>query len=96
MEQPDLSWSGSFKNALDWLQLLARHDPPYLTDKIVGLVTTAGGTQGLQTVNVMQFIVRALRAFAVPLVLPVGRAWQVFDADGRLRDADIAAQLAGG
>ena len=42
------SVSGSFKNALDWLILLAERDPPYLTNKPVGLVTTAGGVQGLQ------------------------------------------------
>ena len=33
--------SGSFKNALDWLILLAERDPPYLTNKPAGLVTTA-------------------------------------------------------
>lgn len=32
------SVSGSFKNVLDWLQLLADRDPVYLTDKVVGLV----------------------------------------------------------
>lgn len=53
--------SGSFKNALDWLQLLANRQPPYLTDKIVGLISTAGGVQGLQAVNTMEFVVRALR-----------------------------------
>jgi FMN reductase len=36
--------SGAFKNALDWLQLLGDHEPPYLTDKVIGLVSTAGGT----------------------------------------------------
>lgn len=39
--------SGVFKNALDWLQLLAGDEPPYLTGKVVGLVATAGGVQGL-------------------------------------------------
>ena len=42
------SVSGSFKNALDWLILLAERDPPYLANKPVGLVATAGGVQGLQ------------------------------------------------
>jgi FMN reductase len=28
--------SGSFKNALDWLQLLARRDPPFLTTRWSG------------------------------------------------------------
>jgi hypothetical protein len=42
------SVSGSFKNAIDWLQLLANSDPPYLKDKVVGLIAAAGGVQGLQ------------------------------------------------
>jgi FMN reductase len=87
------SVSGSFKNVIDWLQLLADHDPPYLTDKVVGLITTAGGGQGLQAVNAMEFMVRALRAWAVPLVLPVARSRRVFDADSRLLDGDVGAQL---
>ena len=85
--------SGSFKNALDWLILLADRDPPYLSDKPVGLVTTAGGVQGLQAVNSMDFIARALRAWSVPLVLPVPQSWQTFDADGQLTDEAMAAQL---
>ena len=35
--------SGSFKNALDWLQLLANREPKYLTSKVIGLISTAGG-----------------------------------------------------
>jgi FMN reductase len=87
------SVSGSFKNALDWLILLAERDPPYLTNKPVGLVATAGGVQGLQAVNSMDFIVRALRGWSVPLVLPVAQSWQSFNADGRLVDEAVAAQL---
>lgn len=85
--------SGSFKNALDWLQLLADRDPPYLTDKVIGLISTAGGVQGLQAVNTMEFIVRALRGLALPLVVPVARAGGIFDAQGRPRDAAIEQQL---
>ena len=70
------SVSGSFKNALDWLILLAERDPPYLTNKPVGLVTTAGGVQGLQAINSMEFIVRALRGWSVPLVQPVAQSWR--------------------
>jgi FMN reductase len=87
------SVSGSFKNALDWLILLAERDPPYLTNKPVGLVTTAGGVQGLQSVNSMDFIVRALRGWSVPMVLPVAKSWQTFDPDGRLVDEMVAVQL---
>jgi FMN reductase len=87
------SISGSFKNALDWLILLAGRDPPYLTGKPIGLVSTAGGVQGLQAVNSMDFIARALRGWSVPQVLPVAQAWQSFDPEGHLVDEPVSAQL---
>jgi len=87
------SVSGSFKNALDWLILLAENDPPYLSNKPIGLVTTAGGLQGLQAVNTMDFIARSLRGWSVPLVLPVAQSWQLFDPDGHVKDEAVAAQL---
>jgi FMN reductase len=85
--------SGSFKNALDWLQVLSDRDPPFLTDKVVGLLSAAGGTQGLQAVNTMEFIVRALRGWAVPLVIPIAEAWRVFDNEGYSRDPKLTDLL---
>jgi FMN reductase len=84
--------SGSFKNALDWLQLLGDRHPPYLTDKVIGLISTAGGAQGLQAVNTMEFIVRALRGWAVPLVIPIPQAWRVIQQGEVLNDT-VAGQL---
>lgn len=85
--------TGSFKNALDWLELLARREPAYLTDKVVGLIATAGGAQGLQAINTMEFIVRSLRGWTVPLVVPIARAWDVFSRDGSLTDDRVRDQL---
>jgi FMN reductase len=85
--------SGAFKNALDWLQLLSDHDPPFLTNKVVGLISVAGGVYGLQAVNTMEFVVRALRGWSVPLVIPIPRAWQVFDQEGKARDEGVERQL---
>jgi FMN reductase len=85
--------SGAFKNALDWLHLLRDRDPPFLHDKVVGLISAAGGTQGLQAINTMEFATRALRAWAVPYVVPVASAARVFDHEGRIRDEGVAAQL---
>lgn len=85
--------SGSFKNALDWLELLGDRDPAYLTDKVVGLISTAGGLHGLQAVNSMEFVVRALRGWAVPLVIPIPQAWRVFSDDGRAMDETVEQQL---
>jgi NAD(P)H-dependent FMN reductase len=56
--------SGALKNALDWLHLLGQRDPPYLHDKVIGLISAAGGTQGLQAINTTEFAVRALRGWA--------------------------------
>jgi FMN reductase len=85
--------SGSFKNALDWLHILGERDPPYLNDKVIGLISAAGGTQGLQAINTMEFSVRALRGWAVPYVVPVASAWRVFDPEGRILDESVEAQL---
>ncbi|MBI3542498.1 MAG: NAD(P)H-dependent oxidoreductase [Deltaproteobacteria bacterium] len=73
------SISGSFKNALDWLETLSGGEKPYLSDKPVGLISTAGGTHGLQAINAMENIVRALRGWTVPLVVPVPQAWKGID-----------------
>jgi FMN reductase len=85
--------SGAFKNAIDWLHALGRRDPPFLNDKVIGLVSAAGGTQGLQAINTMEFSVRALRGWAVPYVVPVASAAQVFDAKGSVRDTSVQQQL---
>src|SRR5271167_3054658 len=85
--------SGSFKNTIDWLQLLAERDPPFLKDKIVGMISTAGGMQGLQAVNTMEFVVRALRGWAVPLVMPIAQACKAFDEQGTPTDAQLTEQL---
>jgi FMN reductase len=73
--------SGAFKNALDWLHDLGRRDPPFLHDKVIGLVSASGGTQGLQAINTMEFSVRALRG------------WRVFGADGKVEDEAVESQL---
>jgi FMN reductase len=87
------SISGAFKNALDWLRLLGDRDPAYLTDKVIGLISAAGGAQGLQAINTMEFCVRALRAWAVPMVVPVASAGRTFDDSGRPQDEAVERQL---
>src|SRR6266550_2708429 len=36
--------SGAFKNALDWLHSLGDREPSFLHDKVIGLISAAGGT----------------------------------------------------
>jgi FMN reductase len=85
--------SGAFKNALDWLHALGSREPPFLHDEVIGLISAAGGTQGLQAINTMEYAVRALRGWAVPYVVPVASAFRIFDAEGRITDEDIELQL---
>jgi len=85
--------SGAFKNALDWLHPLLHREPPFLHDKVIGLISAAGGTHGLQVINTMEFATRALRAWAVPYVVPVASAARIFDESGRIHDAAIETQL---
>src|SRR5688500_4020670 len=85
--------SGALKNELDWLHVLGRRDPPYLHDKVIGLISASGGTQGLQAINTMEFSVRALRGWAVPYVVPVATAWRVFERDGGIEDEAVKTQL---
>jgi FMN reductase len=87
------SVSGSFKNAIDWLHTLGSREPSYLHDKVVGLISAAGGTQGLQVINTMDFSVRSLRAWAVPYAVPVAGATSAFTDSGAVQDEAIELQL---
>ena len=87
------SVSGAFKNAVDWLEILRDRTPSYLTDKPIGLVGVAGGGQALHAISTMEAVARALRAWTVPLVVPIQRASEVFDREGRVVDARVEAQL---
>ena len=60
---------------------------------MIGLISAAGGTHGLQAINTMEFSVRALRGWAVPYVVPVAAAARVFDGSGRIQDESVARQL---
>lgn len=85
--------SGAFKNAIDWLELLSADQPPYLTNKPVGLICTAGGQQGMQAINTMEYMVRSLRGITCPFVVPVAEAHRAFDGDGKPLAERLAQQL---
>ena len=87
------SVSGSFKNAIDWQHMLGSREPPDLHDEVIGLISAAGGTQGLQVVNTMEFSVRSLRGWAVPYVVPVSQATRVFAESGTVQDEVVEQQL---
>ena len=59
--------------------------------RIVGL----GGSLRAESTSraALEFIVRSLRGWSVPLVMPVPQSWRTFDPEGRLVDQAIADQL---
>ena len=77
------SMTGMMKNCLDWLELTARHEKPYLTDKIVGLVAWADGGQAMQGINAMDAVAKALRAWVVPYAVPLVKNHLYTDAHRR-------------
>ena len=84
--------SGAFKNAIDWLEMLSQHEPPYLHDKVVGLIGAAAGIQALQVINTMEFAVRALRGMTVPMVVTANRSWASFEGEA-LKDEKLGKAL---
>jgi FMN reductase len=86
--------AGVTKNALDFAQYLARDERPYLEDRIVGLIATAGGGMAaVNAINAMVNVVHALRGVAAPLSVPVTQSWKAFDEEGNIRDEWVAGRL---
>ncbi len=65
---------GVMKNCLDWLEVTAHEDVPYLTDIKVGLLCWADGSQAMQGINNMDSIVKALRGWTLPYTIPMVRS----------------------
>lgn len=63
--------TGAMKNCLDWLELTSKYDRPYLTGKVVALLSWADGTQAMQGINAMDAVAKALRAWVLPYSLPI-------------------------
>lgn len=77
------SMTGVMKNCLDWLEYSAKQPNPYLTGKVVGLVCWADGVQAMQGINAMDAVAKALRAWTVPLSVPIQRS-ELFDEMGQV------------
>ena len=67
------SMPGAMKNCLDWLEVTAKDELPYLTNKIVGLICWADGGQAMLGINSMDNVAKALRAWVLPYSIPIVR-----------------------
>jgi len=86
--------AGVTKNALDFTQFMARDEKPFLQDKVVGLVATAGGgIAAINAINALVNVVHALRGVAAPLSVPIQQSWKAFDEEGNVRDEGVVKRL---
>ena len=85
--------AGVTKNALDFAQFLSRDGRPYLQDRVVGLIATAGGGMaGPHTIDAMTHTVHALRGTVASLSVPIPQARHAFE-NGALRDGAVEGRL---
>ncbi len=87
--------SASFKNGLDFLELLPRRPRLYLEGKVVGMLAVGSGQIGApMALTAMWQTARALRALVATYSIPVPNSKQIFDAEGNLQDEKMVGQLA--
>lgn len=85
--------SGGMKNALDFFEYLSQDPQPYLTGKVIGLISTSGGIPGINAINTMDYISRALHAWVCPTAVAIANSWKQFDADGNVLDESLQERL---
>ncbi|MBB5686433.1 NADPH-dependent FMN reductase [Sphingobium boeckii] len=86
--------SGLIKNALDYVQDMAKDDAVYFEGRAVGLIATAAGWQATgTTLATLRSITHALRGWPTPMALAVNSMVPVFGEDGSIVDTSIANQL---
>lgn len=86
--------SGLIKNALDYVEDMAKDERPYFEGRAVGLISVAAGWQATgTTLATLRSIVHALRGWPTPMAVTVNSALSVFADDGSVGDATLKAQL---
>jgi NAD(P)H-dependent FMN reductase len=81
------SMSGSFKNMLDYLDLMIDDAPAFITGTAVGLVAVSGGpVASINTITALDMVVRSLRGDVIPYSIPITRSLGKRDDEGRFTD----------
>jgi FMN reductase len=85
--------SGEIKNAMDFYEYLAREEPPYLTGKVVGLISTSGGMPGINAINTMDYVSRALHGWVCPTTVAIPNSYKQFDENANLKDERLNRRM---
>jgi FMN reductase len=85
--------SGLLKNAIDYIEDMARDDRPYLEGLPVGLIATAFGWQATgSTLAALRSIVHALRGWPTPMGVTIRTTPGLFEA-GVCSDPTVEGQI---
>ena len=86
--------SGLIKNALDYVEDMAKDARPYFEGRAVGLIAVAAGWQATgTTLATLRSIVHALRGWPTPMAVTVNSQTPVFSDDGAVADGALLKQL---
>ncbi|SEB17288.1 arsenical resistance protein ArsH [Paraburkholderia sartisoli] len=73
-----------FKNQIDWLPLESGGVRP-TQGRTLAVMQVCGGSQSFNAVNALRVLGRWMRMVTIPNQSSVAKAWQEFDADGRMK-----------
>ena len=76
--------SAVFKNQIDWLPLEEGGVRP-TQGRTLAVMQVCGGSQSFNVVNALRVLGRWMRMVVIPNQSSVPKAWQEFDADGRMK-----------
>jgi arsenic resistance protein ArsH len=76
--------SAVFKNQIDWLPLESGGVRP-TQGRTLAVMQVCGGSQSFNAVNALRILGRWMRMVTVPNQSSVAKAWQEFDANGRMK-----------
>jgi FMN reductase len=86
--------SGLIKNALDYVEDMAKDERVYFEGRAVGLIAVAAGWQATgSTLATLRSITHALRGWPTPMAVAINSAAPIFEDDGAIADASIGNQL---
>jgi FMN reductase len=86
--------SGLIKNALDYVEDMARDERVYFEGRAVGLIAVAAGWQATgSTLATLRSITHALRGWPTPMAVAINSAQPVFAENGAIADPGVANQI---
>ena len=78
--------TGVLKNQIDWIPLAIGAVRP-TQGRTLAVMQVSGGSQSFNAVNTLRLLGRWMRMFTIPNQSSVAKAYEQFEADGRMKDS---------